>query len=108
MKSIFTVLVVIGLLYAWSRATNTAPNREHVDFASTIGSVQACSIHGAGGYITRSFVWVGWQVNIFIPGYGCISNDPGPIYIRLPGSTLTIGTWFKGWHRVPLSYYRLG
>jgi hypothetical protein len=99
------ILPVLALLFVWNYLTCQYCD-EGIWPEGGNGTMQECAIHGQNSPITKAFNGISWQVNIYIPGLGCISNDTTPIYIRFGPFKLTITGWFKGFHRVPIMHLR--
>lgn len=105
MKNLLIFLVIlIALFFAWNKLTCQFCQGDN---AGSTMTMRECAIHGQDTPITKEFVWVGWQVNIWVPFVGCISNDPTPLYLNAGPVRVTIGGWFKGWHRVRVIHFRL-
>jgi hypothetical protein len=103
MKALFVFLLcAVVLLFVWNYFTCWHCGHE----SGEIGTVQECAIDHSSSFVTRSFVWVGWQVNIYIPFVGCYSNNPMAIRVHFGPINITIDGWFKGWHRVPMTHLR--
>ena len=109
MKPFIVVFFAVILLFAWNRLTcQYCPKAGDLgQFRGSMMTMRECAIHGEYRPITRAFVGVGWQVNIWIPFIGCVSNDPTPLYVNVGPVKVTINTWFKGWHRVKVVHLRL-
>jgi hypothetical protein len=101
MKTIAVLLFAMALLLAWNYATCQFCD-EGVWPEGGNGTMRQCAIHGENSPITRAYNGISWQVNVYLPGMGCISNSTTPIYIHLGPVKIEINGWFKGFHRVPM------
>lgn len=99
MKILSAILVVIALMFLWNSLTCQFCHRPDGIYPEITGeAARASCMDYRPGYVSRSYSWGGWQVRIYVPGYGCIANDPTPVDI----GGVRITTWAKGFHREPI------
>jgi hypothetical protein len=108
------ILPVLALLFLWNYLTcqfcgGSMPNSGSIgpfSYSGTNGTVGECAIDHSNSPVTWSYTGATYQVNIYIPGLGCFSNSPTPLYINAGPIKIAITTWAKGFHRVPMMYLR--